>query len=505
MRRIVACLLGVICSLSLVLAACGDSTNSNTTATTGVATTLAATGTTAPTSTTPTATQTTAPAPSVAAGTNIPATTTTSNTTAPAASSPPGSGDWTTYHRDNARTGYIPGAKDPAGMAKKWSVPVDGAVYAEPLVVDSHVLVATEANTLYSLNSASGQVEWKTNIGKPVPRSALPCGNIDPTGITGTPVYDPATNLIFAVALTTGPAHLLVGVDLQTGQVKIKRPLDLPGMEPAPHQQRGALAVNNGMVYIAYGGLFGDCGNYKGTLIASRTDGTGDLLSFQVPTPREGGIWASPGMAIDSNGKIYVAVGNGEETSGEWDKSDSVLRLSADLKLEDGFAPKEWAAENRADKDLGSMGPALLGNGLIFIAGKGTTGYTLKASALGGVGGQLQERVVCSGFGGAAVVESRVFVPCTDGLQELSIAGDGKINPGWKAPAEINGSPIVGGKTVYVMNRGGTLYALDSETGQVRAKVTLPPVNRFATPTLSNGTIFVGTLTTVEAVSLQYR
>ncbi len=518
MTRIAACLTGVISCLCLLLAACGDSTTVNppattTAAITGVAattpapTTPAQTTSAAPSTTNPATTspaQTTAPAITPAPGTSAPPATTAISATTPAeaGSRTQSINDWTTYHHDNARTGYIADAKDPAALAKKWSVPVDGAVYAEPLVVGNHVLVATEANTLYSLNAANGQVEWKTNAGQPVPRSALPCGNIDPSGITGTPVYDPATNLIFAVANTTGPAHLLVGVDLQSGQIKIRRPVDLPGMEPAPHQQRSALAVNNGLVYIAYGGLFGDCGNYKGTVIASRTDGTGDLLSFRVPTSREGGIWAPPGMAIDSSGKIYVAVGNGEQTSGEWDKSDSVLRLSPDLKLEDGFAPKDWGSENSADKDLGSMGPALLGNGLIFIAGKGSTGYTLKSGNLGGVGGQLQELNICAGFGGAAVVGSRVFVPCTSGVQEITVADDGKMTLGWKAPADINGSPIVGGKTVYVMSRNGTLYALDSETGKPRATVSLPAVNRFATPTLSNGTIFVGTLTSVEAVSM---
>jgi outer membrane protein assembly factor BamB len=511
MKRNVACLLGLISCLSLILAACGDSTSAIP-ATTTLAATTAATVQPATTGVAPATVSTTinpaTTSPAQTSATTPGATTAASATTAPGAttqagSTPPPNGDWTTYHHDNARTGYVPGEKDPTAMAKKWSVPVDGAVYAEPLVVGSHVLVATEANTIYSLNATNGQVEWKTNVGAPVPRSALPCGNIDPSGITGTPVYDPATKLIFAVANTTGPAHILVGVDLQSGQVKIRRPVDLPGMEPAPHQERAALALNNGMVYIAFGGLFGDCGNYKGTVIASRTDGTGDLLSFQVPTTREGGIWAASGPAIDSNGKIYVAVGNGEQTSGEWDKSDSVLRLSPDLKLEDGFAPKEWASENSADKDLGSMGPALLGNGLIFIAGKGSTGYSLKSGALGGVGGQLQQMEICSGFGGAAVVDSRVFVPCTSGLQEITIAADGKMTPGWKAPADVNGSPIAGGKTVYILSRSGTLYALDSDTGKQRATVKLPAVNRFATPTLSNGNIFVGTLTSVEAVSLQ--
>ena len=77
---------------------------------------------------------------------------------------------------------------DPQQLTVAWNTPLDGAVYAEPLVVGGHVIVATENNSLYSLNADTGQVEWQTNIGIPATRSELPCGNIDPLGITGTPV-----------------------------------------------------------------------------------------------------------------------------------------------------------------------------------------------------------------------------------------------------------------------------------------------------------------------------
>ena len=469
--------------------------------TTAPATTVASTTTAATTSPPTTAAATNTSAVTTAVITAAPTTSAAIQAPSPSTIAGSNSSDWTTYHRDNARTGYVAGVPDPTKLTQKWTVKLDGAVYAEPLVVGSHLLIATEGNSLYSLNTETGEQEWHTNIAPPVPRSALPCGNIDPSGITGTPVYDPASGLVFAVAEVSGPAHLLVGLDINNGQVKVRRSADLPGMEPAPHQQRAALALSQGMVYIAYGGLFGDCGNYKGRVLAIRTDGQGDFLSFQVPTPREGGIWAASGPTIDANGRVYVAVGNGEETKGAWDHSDSVLRLSPDLKLEDGFAPKEWQSENARDADLGSMGPALLSNGLIFIAGKGRTGYVLKASALGGVGGQLQQAPVCAGFGGAATLGSTVFVPCTNGLMQVKIAGDGTITKGWQASSKITGSPIIGGQTVYSLG-GDTLYALNSETGQQRTSLAVGAVNRFATPTLSKGTIFVGTLSGVVAVSL---
>src|ERR1041384_6971160 len=57
--------------------------------------------------------------------------------------------DWTTYHRDNARTGYLPDMPDPQKLTVAWNTSLDGAVYAEPLVVGGHVIVATENDSLY--------------------------------------------------------------------------------------------------------------------------------------------------------------------------------------------------------------------------------------------------------------------------------------------------------------------------------------------------------------------
>ncbi len=421
-------------------------------------------------------------------------------TTSP--TSPPSSSDWTTYHRNNARTGLVENAPDPHQLTRAWNVQLDGAVYAEPLVVGGRVIVATEGNSLYALDAHTGKVQWHINVGSPVPLSTLPCGDIDPLGITGTPVYDPATGLVFAVAEILGPAHILVGVDVATGQVRVRRSVDIPAMEPQVHQQRAALALFQNMVYVAYGGLRGDCGNYHGTVVASRTDGSGPLLSYQVPTPREGGIWAASGPAVDDAGHIYVAVGNGETTQGDWDHSDSVLRLSPSLRLEDGFAPTQWQQDNASDADLGSMGPILLPGGLVFADGKPGLGYLLHADALGGVGGQALVKPVCSAYGGAAALGSQLFVPCTDGLRQLVVGPGASLNLGWRAPAQINGSPIVGGHTVYSLDSTGTLYALDAASGTVRAMLSVGATSRFATPTLSGNQVFVGTLAGVVAATI---
>ncbi|HYK85914.1 MAG TPA: PQQ-binding-like beta-propeller repeat protein [Ktedonobacteraceae bacterium] len=416
--------------------------------------------------------------------------------------SPVSVNDWTTYHQNNARTGLVANAPDPHRLNRAWSKQLDGAVYAEPLVVKGRLIVATEGDSLYSLNVDTGEVLWRTNVGTPVPQSTLPCGDIDPLGITGTPVYDPATNLVFAVAEVQGPGHILVGVDAGSGQVRVRRVIDIAAMEPAVHQQRAALALSQNRVYVAYGGLDGDCGNYHGTVVASRTDGTGPLLSYQLPTPREGGIWAASGPAVDEAGNIYVAVGNGSTTQGAWDKTDSVLRLSPTLQLEDGFAPTQWPQDNAADADLGSMGPILLPNGLIFIAGKSGFGYLLHADKLGGVGGQAVVTDVCHSYGGAAALGSQVFVPCTEGVLEVTVGPGASLHLGWQAPSQVTGSPIVGGHTVYTLDTGGTLYALDAANGNVRATLSVGATSRFASPTLSGNKVFVGTLNGVVAATI---
>jgi outer membrane protein assembly factor BamB len=411
--------------------------------------------------------------------------------------------DWTTYHRDNFRGGFVANAPDPKQLTKAWNVHLDGAVYAEPLVVGGRVLVATEGDSLYALDMKTGQVQWRTNVGTPVPQSTLPCGDIDPLGITGTPVYDPATGLVFAVVEIQGPAHILVGVDVNTGKVRVRRSADIPAMEPSVHQQRAALALWKNMVYVAYGGLDGDCGNYHGTVIASQTNGSGPLLSYQLPTPREGGIWATSGPAIDSNGNIYVAVGNGETTSGNWDYTDSVLKLSPTLKLEDAFAPDQWAQDNAGDQDLGSMGPLLLPGGLVYANGKTGLGYLLHADKLGGVGGQALVKQVCRAFGGAALSGTQIFVPCTDGIRQLLLGSGVNLALGWQAPSNVSSSPIVGGHTVYSLDpNGGTLYALNSDTGAVRATIQVGSASRFASPTLAGNMVFVGTYSGVVAVTI---
>ena len=414
-------------------------------------------------------------------------------------------GDWTTYHRDNARTGNARTGNDstavrPDRLTVAWSAKLDGAVYGQPLVVGEAILAATESDTIYALDAASGRVRWQQHVGEPVRRSTLPCGDIDPLGITGTMVYDPASQLVFAVAEVAGPHHDLVGIDVTTGQVRVRRGIDPPTDNPKVLQQRAALALSSGRVYVAYGGLYGDCGDYHGWVLASAADGHGPVLSYRVPTTREGGIWAPSGPAVDTAGNLYVAVGNGESTK-TYDGSESVVKLSADLAKLDLFAPASWAQENATDTDLGSTGPALLPDGLVFIAGKSGTGYVLRADRLGGIGGAAASAPVCTSFGGTALLDRTLFVPCRDGVRSVTIGPDGGIAVGWHAAASVDGSPVVGAGVVWAIDtRGGVLHALDPATGRSIATQQVGAVPHFASPTLTAGQVLIGTMDGVVAI-----
>jgi outer membrane protein assembly factor BamB len=377
-------------------------------------------------------------------------------------------------------------------------VKLDGQVYASPIVVAATLIVATENNTVYGL-STDGVQRWSTNLGRPTPKSALPCGNIDPLGITGTPIYDASSRSVFVVASTgTTVQHVLVALDPSTGAIRWRRSVDLPGADAQAMQQRGALTINVGRVWVPFGGLAGDCGAYKGRVVGVPV-GDGPPIQYTVPTTREGGIWTPPGPTV-FQGRLIVAVGNGESVGGTYDFSDSVLALQ-DNRLVDSFSPASWASDNRTDLDLGSQGPTVVDGRWIFIAGKSGNGYVLRIGKLGGIGGEVSQAPICASFGGTAVLGSTVYVPCKDGIRAVQISSAGTMKALWHAAASIAGSPVVGGGRVYALDQsGGVLHALDPATGGTREQVDVGVTSRFATPAISGASLFVPTLTGVTIV-----
>ena len=405
-----------------------------------------------------------------------------------------GSTDWPTYHHDSARTGAATGTPAFAAFSSAWKATLDGAVYGQPIVLATTVVAATEGGSLYGLSLSSGAVLWRTHIADPIPLSSLPCGNINPLGITGTPAYDAGSGLVFAVAETAGGHHLLTGVHLD-GTVAFIRTLDPIAGSVLPTQERAAILVANGRVYVAFGGLAGDCGSYIGQVVSVPTSGSGTPIGWAVPTSREGGIWAPPGPVADAAGNVWVAVGNGASNT-TYDGSDSVTRLSPTLARLDFFAPSVWADDNNNDLDLGSMSPVLI-NGRVLAAGKRGVAYLLDPAHLGGIGGQLSQLTVCKPFGGAAVVGNVAYLPCNDGVRAVTVSGN-SMAIAWHSG--FSGPPVYASGTVYTTDSSGTVYALSASSGATVGHIAVGSLPHFASPSLAGSTLLIGTLSGVTAV-----
>ena len=412
------------------------------------------------------------------------------------------SGSWLTYHANPRRTGVDTGSPGLHSVHHAWTSPaLDGAIYAEPLVRGTRVFVATENDSVYALSASTGHVIWRTHVGTPMNGSQLPCGNIDPSGITGTPAIAAKTGTLYAVAFVQPGRHQFVAINLSTGHLKWRRSADpRTGFDPMVHQQRGALVIANGRVYAPYGGLEGDCGNYHGTVVGRRLTGAG-FIHYKVPSQREAGIWATQGIAVDATGHLLVATGN-SSSSGSFDYGNATIRLSATLHKVGFFAPSNWKSLNAGDVDLGSIAPTPLPNGLVFQGGKEGIGYLLRQKHPGGIGGQAFSKQVCSSmWGGTAFSGGRVFVSCGNGVYALHIRfSPPRFSIAWSGGGFNAGPPIVAGGAVWSVDiDAGVLHAFSPRTGNQRLSRSVGSVEHFTTPTAAGGHLYVAASNRVVA------
>jgi PQQ enzyme-like repeat protein len=331
------------------------------------------------------------------------------------------------HHNDLARSGayIVPSLtwerarsvqRDPSFAAR-----FSGKVYAQPLYWEAPnssaamLVVATEENVVYALDAMSGKELWHRALGQPVPRSALSCGNIDPLGITGSPVIDEKRGALYADAAIkdgAGIHHQLFALSLKDGAPLAGWPIDvadaLKGAETAfnarDQGQRSALTILNDTLYVPFGGHFGDCGEYHGMVVGVSLADPHRVQSWST-RGRGGGIWAPGGISSDGR-DLFVATGN-TLNAREWSDGEAVFRLRPDLRhserKEDFFALKNWREADDTDADLGGTNPLSLdvpqGTGsqaLLLALGKDRRAYLLDRRNLGGIGGSLLAETVAT-------------------------------------------------------------------------------------------------------------
>ncbi|MEY2421523.1 MAG: hypothetical protein QOI95_1590 [Acidimicrobiaceae bacterium] len=346
------------------------------------------------------------------------------------ATPPRAQADVTTYGNDTLRTGWYPdqpglspSAVSAGDFGKLFTADVTGQVYAQPLVSNGVLLVATESNDIYGLDPETGAQKWTRHLHTPWNPADLNCADLTPNvGITGTPVVDPATGTEYLlsktyVSGTTGDASWYAhAIDVTTGAERPGFPLLIRGtasndstrvFKATNQMQRPGLLLMNGVVYAAFGGHC-DQDPYQGWVIGFTTAGRMKTLWVAEHTANgEAGIWMSGGgLVSDRSGSLLLTTGNGATltapTAGpnppaSTNFGESIVRLTVQsngsLAATDFFTPYDADYLNTFDGDLGSAAPMALPTPtfgtatiphLVVQSGKEGYVYLLDGDNLGG-------------------------------------------------------------------------------------------------------------------------
>jgi hypothetical protein len=351
-----------------------------------------------------------------------------------------------THHNDNLRTGWnshettLTPTNVPS-LQLLASVSLDEQVDAQPLFVPGLAIaggkhdvlyVATENDTIYAVDAASGAILSSKHFGPPVPQSAIPfqCpNNSQNVGITSTPVIDTASSTMYAMVYSyenSVPIYRLHALDLSTLQDKIppavvSAEIKFPRgtfyqFDPSVSRQRSALLEANGNIYAAFASFCDFKANSsRGWLLGwqatSLTPLQGVQLNDRLATSTDNfflsSIWMSGnGVAADSSGNLYFSTGNsdGGSYSSSLNLSESIIKLNPALQILDFFTPSNLDVGagcvfdsnpgvqclDRNDGDVSAGGVLLLPDqagfpaGLAVAAGKFGPMYLLNRSNLGG-------------------------------------------------------------------------------------------------------------------------
>jgi len=405
------------------------------------------------------------------------------------AAGPANAADVLTYHNNNTRHGLytVPGLTTAAAagmhLDPAFSASFVGDVYAQPLywkpsgAAAGLIIVATESNLVYALNANTGAIVWQVQLPAPV-TSGLPCGNINPEGITGTPVIDPETGTLYLNSLAqtaNGPRHMIYGLSLTDGSTRAGWPVDVQAVLAArgttfsssTEAERSAVLLFGGNLYVNYGARSGDCGTYYGVVVQLTTQTPG-IAAYWATRARGGGIWSQGGLAGDG-ASVFVTTGNTFGAT-SWGDGEAIERLKPGLahstSTKDYFAPTNWKTLDNEDLDLGGTEALPIGIGVagsqgaarVIAFGKDGNAYLVNRGNLGGIGGQIATTAVSNS---AIITAPAVYsTPTTTmvafenasgkscsgaNITMLNIAASGAspISTAWCAASGGRGSPII--------------------------------------------------------------
>jgi hypothetical protein len=276
--------------------------------------------------------------------------------------------------------------------------------------------IATTLNDVFALDETTGAVVWKKSIGPAPLATGVACGNVAPVGIISTPVIDAASRTIF-VAGGVGDAatimhHEVHALSVDTGAERLGWPVDVSAV-PAPggiafnapaQNQRSALSLVNGILYVPYGGHAGDCDEYRGWVVAIKIADPTQTAAWATGGTGEG-IWAPGGMASTGDGVLAITGNNIRGSTVHLDSEEVVhLRGMAQVDRTTGiFYPSVWQEMDLADLDFGSSNgivfdlPGATPSILMAAVSKNGLFFLLDPANLGGMDGHLAQIKVAQG------------------------------------------------------------------------------------------------------------
>ena len=459
----------------------------------------------------------------------------------------------TQEHNNLSRDGlYIDGAFTPAAAAGltrdlNFNGTISGNVYAQPLYIEGGpngpmIIAVTESNNVYALNAITGSVIWSRNVGPPV-TSGLPCGNISPLGITGTPVVDLASRSLFFDAMIDGATkkHFIYSLNVDTGATNPGWPVDVNatatynGMTftSLVQNERGGLALVNGIVYVAWSGHLGDCGTYHGWVVGVPINNPSSVGAWAT-TAIGGGIWGHGGVASDGT-NMFVVTGNTFGTNGVWMGGEAIIRLQAGPiftgQPTNYWAPTNWLSLDNGDTDLGGVSatvidvPGATPSQLVLALGKDRNAYLVNRNNLGGIAAPVASANVSSTVNrGTSVVtyhtsQGTYFAFHNDGsaisAYKVTATNPPTIVSAWTVSQNGRGSPWVtttngtNNVIVWVVGTQGDqrLHGYDGDTGVViyaggGANELMSGTRQWNTGMVARGRIYFGADNKVYAFKL---
>jgi hypothetical protein len=327
------------------------------------------------------------------------------------------------------------------------------------------------------------------------------------------------------------------------------------GFVPDQYKERGALLLDQGQIFTSWASNCDD-GQYNGWIIAYDETALSQTQVLNLtPNSSQGGIWDVAGLAVDSEGSIYTLLGNGIfdttlTAAGlpvNHDYGNAAVRLSlasGTLAVADYFATWNTNAESGSDVDLGSGSPLLLPDQvdasgttrhLMLAAGKNDSLYLLDRDNMGKYNGNVANSdniyqelsgALAHGIYSAPVYfnGSIYFAEVGGTLKQYALAAA-------RMPAtptsQSSASFAYPGASPAISANGSSsaiVWAVESSTGSAAVLHAYDPANlateyynstqaagsrdafgngnKYITPVIANGKVFVGTPSSVAVFGL---